>query len=253
MRYLVYLLVLANLGLFAWYQSSPIEKPRQAQPAPLPAGVDRLMLLSERAAAGPETTAAEPQVSVVETDTVAVEPEVVEVEPEPQIEPEPETETAAPVVPSPPPERICQTLGPLPDKNTAAAVSGQLYKQGYKPAVREEAFRKPAGYWVYMPAMSAGEARRIVRDLDQHGMKDYFIGRQNHISLGIFSSRDKARARQKKIRDLGYTAKLDQRFRNRTRYWLDIAAHEQALPGTAFWDGLRAEYPDIQVQQVDCE
>ena len=250
MRYLAYLLILANLGLFAWYQSGPVEKPRQMQPAPLPPGVDKLMLLSERAPVVPDEVVEAPQETVAEASAVAIEPEV-EVAPEPEAEPEPES--PAPVAPAPPPERICQTIGPLLDKNNAAAISAQLYKQGYKPAVRGGEVREPAGYWVYMPSMAAREARRIVKDLDEKGMKDYFIGKQNHISLGIFSSRNKARARLKRIKDLGYTAKLDQRYRTRTVYWLDIEEQGQSLPSSAFWQKIQAQNPDIRVQRVSCE
>lgn len=246
MRYLVYLLILTNLAFFAWYQATPVAKPRPAQPAPLPPGVDQLMLLSERGDTEPVEAVDQPQAIEAQASTIVVEPE-------PEPEPEPKTEHTTPVIPAPPPERICQTIGPLPDKNIAAAISAQLYKQGYKPDVRGGEVREPAGYWVYMPSMPAREARRIVKDLDEKGMKDYFIGKGSHISLGIFSSQSKARARQKRIKKLGYIAKLDQRYRTRTVYWLDVEEHEQALLGRTFWQKIQAQHPDIRVQQVSCE
>ena len=256
MRYLVYLLVIANLAFFAWYQANPVEKPRQAQPAPLPPGVEKLVLLSERTAAVADTAVDEPQETVAQADAGAVEPgveAVPDIKVEPEAEPEPEAESPAPVIPAPPPERICLTIGPVQDKNAAAGICAQLYKHGYKPEVRDDEVRKPAGFWVYMPSMPAREAKRIVKDLDQHGMKDYFIGKGSHISLGIFKSKRKARARLKRIKDLGYTAKLDLRFRTRTVYWLVIEEHGPSLPDRAFWQEIQARYPDIGVQPGECE
>ena len=51
MRYLVYILVVTNLAYFAWHQLFPAQKLTELQPVPAPAGMNRLLLLSERVAA----------------------------------------------------------------------------------------------------------------------------------------------------------------------------------------------------------
>jgi hypothetical protein len=253
-RYLVYALVLANLAYFVWHQYSPIEKSREMKPVPLAPGIEPLVLLKERKSPEPAAT--------VETEKAGqVQQPVTPAETETETEAIPVVEYSAPVqaeetrdaMASSEPERVCQTIGPLLDKNDAASVSAQLYKQGYQPAVRGGEVREPSGYWVYMPAMPASEARAIVDDLDANGMKDYFIGKRNHISLGIFSSKRKARARQNRIKTLGYDAVLDQRYRTRIVYWLDIEEKGQPLLSSEFWGGIQAQHADIRVQRVSCE
>jgi len=251
-RYLVYLLVISNLAYFAWYQYSPTDKPPDLKPVPLAPGIEPLVLLSERQSLESPATAvaakaAKAQQSAESASTEKETIPVVEYVAPVQVE---ETQgTSA----SPEPERVCQTIGPLLDKNDAASISAQLYQQGYKPAVRGGEVRVPSGYWVYMPAMPAGEARAIVNDLDANGMKDYFIGKRNHISLGIFSSKRKAQARQKRIKILGYDAALDQRYRTRTVFWLDIEEKGQQLLGSGLWDRVQGQHADIRVQRVSCE
>ena len=48
MRYLVYLLLVANLGYFAWNWFQPSASPLEVRPAPVPPDVHQLVLLSER-------------------------------------------------------------------------------------------------------------------------------------------------------------------------------------------------------------
>jgi hypothetical protein len=251
-RYLVYILVLANLAYFAWHQYSPIEKPGEVKSVPLAPGIEPLVLLAERRSAEPPVLAAAEKTGEVQQPIAAIETEteaipVVEYSAPAQVE---ETQDATA---SPEPERVCQTIGPLLDKNHAASISAQLYQEGYKPAVRGGEVREPSRYWVYMPAMPAGEARAIVNDLDANGMKDYFIGKRNHISLGIFSSKRKAQTRQKRIKTLGYDAVLDQRYRTRTVFWLDIEEKGQPLLISELWGRIQAQHVDIRVQRVSCE
>ncbi len=256
MRYLVYMLLFANLAYFAWHQYAPAEKPRVSAVTPLAPGIEPLVLLAERRdiqsqpadTAGLEASEKQRPPPVTGTEGVPVieySAPPAEESREEIVAPEPETEPA--------PVRVCQTIGPLLDRNDAASISAQLYQQGYQPAVRGGEVREPAGYWVYMPAMPSAEARAIVSDLDRNGMKDYFIGKRNHISLGIFTSKRKARARLERIKSLGYDAVLDQRYRTRTVYWLDIVEKAQPLLGSDLWSTIQAEYPDIRVQRVSCE
>jgi len=251
-RYLVYILVIFNLAYFAWHQYSPTDKPPDLKPVPLAPGIEPLVLLSERhnpespatAVAGKEATT---QQSAGSTSTEKETIPVIEYVAPVQVD---ETQNT---LASHEPERVCQTIGPLLDKNDAASISAQLYQQGYTPAVRGGEVREPSGYWVYMPAMPVGKARAIVKDLDANGMKDYFIGKRNHISLGIFSSKRKAQTRQKRIKSLGYDAALDQRYRTRTVFWLDIEEKGQPLPGSGLWDRIQGQHADVRVQRVSCE
>ena len=147
----------------------------------------------------------------------------------------------------------CQTVGPLLEKNDATKLAAQLSAQGYASHIRTGEVRNPSGYWVYMPAMPAAEAHRIVAELDAHGLSDYYIGKQNYISLGIFSRKDKAQRHLDEIRKLGFDAVLDQRYRTSDVYWLDVEKSDVPLAGSDVWAQIQRQYPDIQTQRVNCE
>lgn len=258
MRYLVYLLLVANLGYFAWHWYQPRPAPQAAHPVPLPPDVNQLVLLSERAhavaAQSDETQGRgdEPRpASGKNAESVAA------MEPVTTPEPQPDHETTPPVSAAPtvatPAERVCQTLGPFLKKPDVTSVFALLARNGYTVNVRDGDAREPAGYWVYLPAMQAREARRIVADLDAKGMKDYYIGKRNYISLGIFSERDKAEGRLQQVKQLGYEAILDQRFRTRDVYWLDVEQGDTALLGSEVWKQVQAGHADVRAQRVSCE
>ena len=266
MRYIVYLLLLANLGYLAWHWFQPSPTPEVARPAPLPPGVHQLVLLSERSTAIAERVpdaqdgGGEKKLApaVVPKPVAAMEPVATE-EPEPQVQPaelgaQPVQAVHTEPKPVPTPaENICQTLGPFLEKHDVTAVFALLARNGYRVNVRDGDTRVPAGYWVYLPAMEPGAARRIVADLDAHGMTDYYIGKQNYISLGIFSGKDTAERRQQDVKRLGYDAIVDQRFRTRDVYWLDVDGRGTPLLGTEVWDQIQAQHTDVRAQRVSCE
>ena len=129
MRYLVYLLVVANLAYFAWYQYFPKQKPEATQVIPVPPGINSLVLLSERPATSERPPVADIHVeqsgqiktAARRTDEIMPSAEGPVMEQIPSVEetePEPE-----PVVTEP--ERICQTVGPLLDKKDAGVLMAQ--------------------------------------------------------------------------------------------------------------------------------
>jgi hypothetical protein len=101
--------------------------------------------------------------------------------------------------------------------------------------------------------MPAADARRIVNELDSKGMTDYFIGKQNYISLGIFRRKDQAQVRLERVTALGYEAILDQRYRTRTVHWIDIEEAGQPLLVSSIWQQIQAQHTDIRVQRVSCD
>jgi hypothetical protein len=246
-RYLVYLLILTNLAYFAWHWSQPRVAPQETRPAPLPPDVNQLVLLSERAAALAQRSDNDP----------ASEPG-----PEPESAPGTEAVAAMEPVEAPqaqaqtlpkPAEPVCRTLGPFLKKGDVTSVFDRLARNGYVVNVRDGDVREPSGYWVYLPAMKSSEARRIVADLDARGMTDYYIGKGNYISLGIFKDRDKAVRRQQDVKGFGYGAILDQRFRTRDVYWLDVEERDTPLLGSALWKQVQAQHDDVRAQRLSCE
>ena len=285
MKWSIYILILANLLLFAWWYPST-GSVQQTPPAPqMPPGTEPLVLLEEHdarriAAAGeaapvPEAPGEEAGAAVGEpvpepAAPTAPEPlpDLVQAPPalEPVPEPAPPVDPAAPPAfasdpdpepvpaptPEPEPDIACLSIGPFADEAATGALRQQLSATGLDPQLRSETIQQPAGYWVYLSSRPLDEARAIVEDLSRQGIEDYFIGRQNFISLGVFSDRATAERRRAEIEQYGYQPEVEQRFRTTSRYWLDLEAPESDLPTAAQWNDWLNEYPDVRREMKPC-
>jgi hypothetical protein len=254
MRYLILLLVLANVAFFVWYPEAHVDPYASSSLPPEPPRAERLVLLSERPQAPPEPEAA----VLLAADIVphkAANGHAPEADKKAQAKPEPEPEPQ-PEPPPPPVEEkkpLCRTIGPYFSQRKAKKAISRLTKAKYKVSTRNGNIQAPAGYWVYLPTDSAREARKTVADLDKRGMTDYFIGKDNIVSLGIFSKRASAVNHKKRINDMGYSARMDQRYRTRKVYWLDLEDTDNPLLVNPLWQELLKTDPDIAAQQVSCE
>jgi len=267
-RHLAWLLLLANVGMFVWISTQPEPQVPQYRPIPVPPGVEPLVLLSERTVKPGAIPDGEPH----EQDTGPT----VQTAQSPSDDGAGDTDSATgggadgtdgsagdqsadrgELTPDAGKEArqvsSCQTVGPLLEKDDATMLAAQLAAQGYASHMRTGEVRNPSGYWVYMPAMPAAEAHRIVAELDAHGLSDYYIGKQNYISLGIFSRKDKAQRHLDEIRKLGFDAVLDRRYRTRDVYWLDVEQGAMPLLASEAWAQIQKQHPDIRVQRVSCE
>lgn len=252
MKYLVYLLLGLNLAYFVWYQAQPDQTPPALKVATLPPGIEPLVLLSERPPGDPAT----------ELESTPGEAELLietELSPQADLQDDPQADSVAPMEDSTEvPEaievvQVCHTIGPIKKRGEASRVRDQLSQQGYPVALRDGEIEAPTGYQVSLPAMSSKKAREVVSALKSSGMNDYYVGKRNHISLGIFSNKGKAQVRQNAVRQLGYDALLDVRYKTRKVYWIDIEENDPAQEPSEGWKQIMAGYPEIQAQQVSCE
>ncbi|OOG28790.1 sporulation protein [Thioalkalivibrio denitrificans] len=198
MRSLALLLILLNVAFFYWHTAHQEPAPHlngyaEVQP---PSGVARLVLLDEREApeALPETQPRE-----------APEPAVVAV-----------------------PALICETVGPLAEREAAEALQAALEEQGAAASLRTASREVPSTYWVYLPPRSSREAAQdLARSLTELGVEDLYVmgeGDFRHgLSLGLFSEHERARRRVRELEALGYSPQIEARFRTQTVYWLDLA------------------------------
>lgn len=261
MKVSILLLCVANLAAFGWlYTHQADYRPQQTvQVNQLPHNIEKLLLLSERVEsepvskpvkqgqdkAAPATPAAK---AAVETDNPRPDEQVeapVTVVATPESSDSPEQPQ--------PPARLCQTIGPFITQANIDALVSELKDLDIVAAQRTVQLQEPSGFWVYLPAMPNDEARRIVDELADKGVKDYFLGRQNFISLGIFSDLRTAEARMQEITALGYDARLEPRYQTREVYWLDLEEQGDRLISDNRWQALLGQRADIRRQTVACE
>lgn len=285
MRYAIYLLLVANLAFFAWLYRTHEQYAPPAGPvvAALPATVESLRLLRERGAdtrpvqredrrgaaqeaSQPPVPAPAPAEEVAVFNTAAGVPLPESVEPGGETisdagqdaavvvagtEATPEQEL--PPQPPPTPVRVCQTIGPFLARRDAERLVNELADAGPQAVIRVSQMQQPNGYWVFLPEMERGAARRTVRELQSKGVEDYYLGRQNVISLGLFSDRRTAEARRREIAVMGYEPRVEERLKSRDMYWVDLEEQEPSRVSDERWRTLLGPLADIRRQSVSCE
>jgi len=217
MRQLIYFLVVANLGFFLWHalQGTALVEPEPVLP-PLPAGVKPLVTLEEREAA---------RAAELESITGSQPP-------------------GAGIVLS------CHRLGPFYAAADMQAVAAQLHESGYTPEQVTSENRIRIGYWIYLPAMGVDKAQEVAELLDSEHDKEYFIGKDNVISLGAFKQRSRAEIRLATVHKYGLDPLLEPRYRTNTVYWLKI----EGLDGKAeVLEAIKRQHPGVDMQIRVCE
>jgi hypothetical protein len=260
MRHVIYLLLIANLVFFGWHVLQLQKEDEIALRAlpPIPATVVPLVSLQEMEQMQEPVPGPEPE---LESE---LDPEPLE----PLREPEPESELESVPEPGPleagedlamieslttlqPPGSsgaiTCQTLGPILAVVQLRSLGGKLDELGLEP--RHRTTGNPIGYWVYLPAMERSQALEIKARLDKHKDKEYYIGKNNLISLGIFKVKSRADARLGQVRKLGLEAVLEARYRKDTVHWLDIDRQSGAAVNLG---AVLEEYPGISLQEQAC-
>lgn len=267
MRSLLILLLLANVVFFAWQTWGTVTEDavQTVEPELLPPGVERIILLKEREPGDLQLRNAE---QVLAEDAAADrEPDAVEELPSDQQAddiaaaiPSEESAQISPVVEdtvvSVPP--LCFTLG---DFATAAqAQSARQVFAGMGVGVEEQEQIKSIlqGYWVYLPpASDYPSARATARQLQDKGIEDLFImgtgEYRNAISLGLFRQKSAAQSRLAQMRELGFEVKLDEQYRDQTRYRLLLTVPAEP-PGLVTQAREQAgQYGALQWQEKPCE
>jgi hypothetical protein len=275
MKFVIYALVLANIVMAGWlYRHGDDYRDLPPAVVPNPSGSEPLRLLNERTTR--DTRLSMPPL----TDELSVHPPAQTQLPATDLMPpaqptEPVMGAADSAVPeskqdipmtgdtqkpearapesASPPQRICQTVGPFADRRAVDTFVAKLSALGPKTAVREVQVEQPSGYWVYLPAMPRADAQRIVADFASKGVKDYFLGRQNFISLGVFSDKPSAEKRVEEIAALGYPSRLEPRFLTHQVYWVDLEELDNRPLSTSQWDTLMVEQTGIRRQPLSCE
>jgi cell division septation protein DedD len=200
MRAFFYLLLLTNLLFLLVQWLYPYEQ-WAPQPRAL-AAAERLRLIDET-----ETLAAEEVSGGENREATAVNPAV----------------TVA--------DRLCYTLGPFKEMTEAQEAARRFREAGMSVELRPSQEQEYMGMMVYIgPHESRERAVAVARELADKGVRDYIIfsdpDKLNSLSLGVFGLKKNAERRQAQLEKLGYDARSEPRYRQRTIYWLDYAETE---------------------------
>lgn len=223
MRHLVYLLLVANLVYFGWnlYSGWTAGETVRALP-PIPASARPLVTLQELE-----------QQSATSTEQVITDIDAL-------------TMTQPPGAGTP---AACQALGPFFVEEELQAVTGRLNELGLELRQRITSEKKEDGYWVYLPAMEYAQAMQVASQLDELGDHEYFIGKDNLMSLGAFKEISRAEIRLRQLQEIGLEAILEARYVTQDSYWLEIPDRVAAAP---VLDEVMGNNPDLQLRALPC-
>ena len=239
MKHLLYLLVIANLVYFSWHMLQGEEGDgARDELLQVPPDTRRLMTLQEL------QQQREKQESPAETDS-----------PVDDRAEAPGEEVLAGIeslTTQQPPEAgiplTCYSIGPFMSDREAEAAADILGKLELEAGRRSEEREVKIGYWVHLPEMSREKNLEYKAKLDKNRDKEYFIGRDNVMSLGAFKDKSRADRRMRQLRKIGIEAILEPRYRMREVTWLDLAVglsetgHEQLV----------SELPESDIQPRVC-
>ena len=217
MRTLCLLLILANVLYFTWSQMIDVQVSgldrKGSQPVEPPM---RIVLAKEML----EANAEEPSVEQIrDVQPPAVEPLARETAPAPS------------VAVAQGEELSCMSIGPFADLLQAAQAQAALRAADFQPRQRVEQGELWAGYWVSVQGLATREeAESALKMLTGSGISDVYVmpgsDPPNVLSLGVFSDYQRAQRRVGEVRALGLTARIDDRKRAGSVYWVDVDLQE---------------------------
>jgi len=144
---------------------------------------------------------------------------------------------------------LCQALGPFLVVSDMEVVESRLIDLGLQPTQRELERKELNGYWVYLSAMPREDVQSVLAILEEHKDKEYYVGKQNFVSLGTFKGITRAERRLKETRKMGLDATLEKRFTSQSTWWLDIQSDGAA---TEQMNRIVASRPELQLVEKAC-
>lgn len=246
--------VAANVFLFIWFAAQTTHAPG---PPPDPIESPDIALLKDRAALKfdehgnvmaengekIDLTGDDGQVSPEGGGATKVERKVIKATPPPK----PEIKIMR-----------CYGIGPMSTRAQSSQLAKGLRALEMKVTESTRKPRKLIGYWVYLPPPGGRAAARLkMQEMINKGVKDIAIVYKESpkyaISLGLFRQKAIAEQRLAEMRALGYPAKLEDRHKDKTSYWLDIELEDSRKLEEARWQEMLKKYPGAQLTEKLCK
>jgi|GEM_PF-1163649 len=150
--------------------------------------------------------------------------------------------------PSMAPAKTCYSLGPILDLKDSKKLEIKLKQTGFKPKHKAITDKEPKSYWVYLPAeKTLDQAKVVVAQLKRANEDDYFIIRKgkftNSISLGLYNGYSRAKIRVAGLKKIGFNPKIQTRYKDITRHWIDFQETDAKRLGTEVWEKIQKDNP----------
>ena len=253
MKWVIVLLVLANVVFFGWQLARDEKAAAIEDPVPpattTSAMVNRLLLVNElergvlryrrRAPTAKPVPREEPQPPVemakVESDSTPV----------------PVEESAAPPAD---PGLVCHTIGPLDNEDDISALADWFSAQGSQAKLRTDERREVASTWVFLPPLESREAADArVLEMQAANIDDIYViprgDMANAISLGLYSQKSSLARRVSQLKERGFTPSVLPRYRTVIASWFDVTTDVDQPMTVGVLDQI---FPGLIVTEVAC-
>ena len=210
MRAVFLILLVANLLFLAWAQW--IDGPRDTGAHDALSRLPRLQLIDENQAPKPSAAnSAPPPAAPPAALASPVEVEKVSLQ-----------------IPNLPQVPRCTSIGPFNDIAHAARAAGLLTQRGFELQQRAEEGETIEGYWVFVGGLTSDQdVNEVVGRLEKNGFTDAHVMKNfstnRRISVGMFSTRDRADKRAAAVKAMGLSPEVGERKFPGTIYWVDVA------------------------------
>ena len=224
MRWFFFLLILLNIGLFAWQQRT----------------------------AAPEVTS---ELSLTPRSEYAGPVETLQLLAEAQPKPVQVASQAAPVSQATP-ANDCLVLGGFDGAERVGQLEQRMLSLdiGARVITRDAAFG--SDHWVYIPPLASSQASlRQLRELQARGIDSYLITEgelANGILLGVFPRLEVAVGVADKLRAAGYEPQVRELPRVYQQYWVRVASKARRLVDESLLKQLAADFPDLKHEVISC-
>ena len=156
-----------------------------------------------------------------------------------------------------PGKKLCYALGPYLDDISARVAQARSLELGLTGLISQHKVPnlKDAEFWVHVrPLPSRGEAMTLLRKLQARSVDSYIITQgdlADGISLGLFRQKSSADALQKKVTGLGFEdVAIREVGSTTTEFWVEI--REISKLDETMRRSVKAEDQDVQWQMVSC-
>lgn len=129
------------------------------------------------------------------------------------------------------PQPHCYTLGPFIAKADAELAIERLIEQDITVSLSHTERHESGGYWVFIPSDSLRSARKQIEQLEALGVSDVSLasvsGVQHRVSLGVYSTKERAQRRQVALGNIGFYTRMEERVLKNPEYWIDIKLEQE--------------------------
>lgn len=152
---------------------------------------------------------------------------------------------------------ICEKLGPFIEAGPGQGILKQLESGGVSGRISELDVPAPSDYWVYFPPLpSRRDAMNQLAEFQRRDIDSFVITQGalvNGVSLGLFTQEASARDLVTRMSLLGFPANIQEVYRSRREFWINVEYADDGESRQALWAGLEGQFPLMQRRVEPCK